>query len=65
MSAQELASRPASVAPAPLGVGIGWREELAGFIARRHGLGFVEVIAEGVQADRPRPAWRSCGGGCR
>jgi uncharacterized protein len=56
MSAQELASRPASVAPAPLGVGIGWREELAGFIARRQGLGFVEVVAESVHTDRPLPA---------
>jgi uncharacterized protein len=55
MNAQELPSRPASVA-APLGIGIGWREELAGFIARRHGLGFVEVVAEGVHADRPLPA---------
>jgi uncharacterized protein len=56
MSPEELASRPASMASAPLGVGIGWREELAGFIARRHGLGFVEVVAERVHADQPLPA---------
>jgi hypothetical protein len=55
MNPEEPASRPASVALAPLGVGIGWREELAGFIARRHGLGFVEVVAEGVHPDRPLP----------
>jgi uncharacterized protein len=43
--------------PAPLaGVGIGWREELAGFAERRQGLGFVEVVAESLQADRPLPA---------
>jgi uncharacterized protein (UPF0276 family) len=56
MSPEGLASRPAPSAVAPLGVGIGWREELAGFIARRQGLGFVEVVAEGVHADRPLPA---------
>ena len=42
--------------PAPLGgVGIGWREELAGFVGRRQGLGFVEVVAESLHADRPLP----------
>jgi uncharacterized protein (UPF0276 family) len=38
------------------GVGIGWREELAGFVGRRDGLGFVEVVAEAVHHDRPLPA---------
>jgi uncharacterized protein (UPF0276 family) len=38
------------------GVGIGWREELAGFVARRRRLGFVEVVAESLQPDRPLPA---------
>jgi uncharacterized protein len=37
------------------GVGIGWRAELAGFVARRRGLGFVEVVAESLHADRPPP----------
>jgi uncharacterized protein len=37
------------------GVGIGWRAELAGFVARRRGLGFVEVVAESLHADRPLP----------
>ena len=37
------------------GVGIGWREELAGFVARRERLGFAEVVAESVHADRPLP----------
>jgi uncharacterized protein (UPF0276 family) len=37
------------------GVGIGWREELAGFVGRRQGLGFVEVVAESLHADRPLP----------
>jgi uncharacterized protein len=31
---------------APLGLGIGWRFELAGPIARRADLGFVEILAE-------------------
>jgi len=38
------------------GVGIGWREELAGFVARRERLGFVEVVAESLAADGPLPA---------
>jgi uncharacterized protein len=38
------------------GVGIGWREELAGFVGRRGGLGFVEVVAESIHDDRPLPA---------
>ena len=47
---------PASAPTAPLGgVGIGWREELAGFVARRPGLGFAEVVAESLHADRPLP----------
>jgi uncharacterized protein len=42
--------------PGPLaGIGIGWREELAGFVARRQGLGFVEVVAESLHPDRPLP----------
>jgi hypothetical protein len=49
------------------GVGIGWRRELAGFVARHQGLGFVEVVAESLHPDRRcRRAWPSCGGeGCR
>jgi uncharacterized protein (UPF0276 family) len=38
------------------GVGVGWRPELAGFLARRQGLGFVEVVAESLHADRPLPS---------
>lgn len=37
------------------GVGIGWRPELAGFVGRRQGLGFAEVVAEGIHADQPLP----------
>jgi uncharacterized protein (UPF0276 family) len=48
--------------PARLGLGIGWRAELAGFIARRDDLGFVEVVAENLRPRRPLPvglqAWR-------
>ena len=58
------------------GVGIGWREELAGFVAGRERLGFVEVVAESLAADGPcRPGRRRCaaagsrssptGSGCR
>ncbi|RAY13253.1 DUF692 domain-containing protein [Actinomadura craniellae] len=40
---------------AELGVGIGWRPEIAGFVAELPGLGFTEVIAESVHPDRPWP----------
>jgi uncharacterized protein (UPF0276 family) len=40
-----------------LGLGIGWRPELAHLIARRSDFGFVEVIAENINANAglPRP----------
>ena len=45
-----------ALTPSPLaGVGIGWREELAGFVGRRDGLGFVEVVAESIHDDQPPP----------
>jgi uncharacterized protein len=37
------------------GVGLGWRDELAGFAGRRQGLGFVEVVAERLHDGRPLP----------
>jgi uncharacterized protein len=37
------------------GVGIGWRPEIAGFVADLPGLRFVEVVAEGVAAEGPLP----------
>src|SRR4029453_18711025 len=37
------------------GVGLGWRDELAGFADRRPGLGFVEVVAERLHAGEPLP----------
>nr|BDT35077.1 DUF692 domain-containing protein [Myxococcus sp. MH1] len=37
------------------GVGIGWRRELALFIDRRPGLGFVEVLAEHLSPKGPIP----------
>ncbi|MEH0974377.1 DUF692 domain-containing protein [Micromonospora sp. CPCC 205546] len=40
----------------PHGVGIGWRPEIAGFVADLPGLRFVEVVAEGVAAAGPLPA---------
>ncbi|MFG1777497.1 DUF692 domain-containing protein [Micromonospora sp. NPDC049048] len=40
----------------PAGVGIGWRPEIAGFVADLPGLRFVEVVAEGVAAAGPLPA---------
>ncbi|RAN94308.1 UPF0276 protein [Micromonospora noduli] len=39
----------------PFGVGIGWRPEIAGFVAELPGLRFVEVVAEGVPASGPLP----------
>lgn len=41
--------------PPTLGLGIGWRPELALFIERRPDLGFVEVIAESVASPRTPP----------
>ncbi|RIV36951.1 DUF692 domain-containing protein [Micromonospora radicis] len=39
----------------PHGVGIGWRPEIAGFVAELPGLRFVEVIAEAVSTAGPPP----------
>ena len=39
----------------PLGLGIGWRPELALAISRRADLGFVELVAENVPATGPLP----------
>jgi uncharacterized protein len=42
-----------------LGLGIGWRPEIALFVDRREDLGFVEVVAENVRADAvPAPLER-------
>jgi uncharacterized protein (UPF0276 family) len=38
-----------------LGAGIGWRHELADFIDVLDGLGFVEVVAEHLEAEAPLP----------
>ncbi len=38
-----------------LGLGLGWRPQLAAFVLRRPDLGFVEVVAESLPADRPPP----------
>ncbi|NMO57097.1 DUF692 domain-containing protein [Actinoplanes sp. TBRC 11911] len=38
------------------GVGIGWRPEIAGFVAGLPGLRFTEVVAESVHADGDLPA---------
>ncbi|MEV6370598.1 DUF692 domain-containing protein [Micromonospora musae] len=40
----------------PTGVGIGWRPEIAGFVADLPGLRFVEVVAESLAPSRPLPA---------
>ena len=37
------------------GVGIGWRPEIAGFVAELPGLTFAEVVAESVHAHGPLP----------
>lgn len=42
----------------PLGLGIGWRPELAAFIERRRALGFVEIVAENEPPGRDNPALR-------
>ena len=38
-----------------LGLGIGWRPEIAMAIERRHDLGFVELVAENLDASAPVP----------
>ncbi|MFA1542068.1 DUF692 domain-containing protein [Actinomadura monticuli] len=38
-----------------LGVGIGWRPEIAGFVGALPGLRFTEVIAESVHPEHPAP----------
>ena len=38
-----------------LGLGIGWRPQLAPLVLRRRDLGFVEVVAESLPDDRPLP----------
>ena len=38
-----------------LGIGIGWRPELAGFIAQLDELQFVEVVAESIAPAEPLP----------
>src|SRR5687768_6367473 len=40
---------------AGLGVGLGWRHELAALPLRRSDLGFVEVVAEALPSCRPMP----------
>ena len=40
---------------ADFGLGLGWRSELAWAIERHHGLGFLEVVAEDLDADAPIP----------
>jgi uncharacterized protein len=44
-----------TAAPASYGVGIGWRPEIAGFVAGLPGLRFVEVVAESVRPSGPMP----------
>ncbi|WBB67431.1 DUF692 domain-containing protein [Micromonospora sp. WMMD812] len=39
----------------PAGVGIGWRPEIAGFVADLPGLRFVEVVAESLATSGPLP----------
>jgi len=41
-------ARPGGAAPRPYGVGLGWRPEIAGFVAGLPGLRFAEVVAESV-----------------
>ena len=46
------AHRPVS---APLGVGIGWRPEIAGYVDKLPGLRFTEVVAESIPRTGPVP----------
>ncbi|GGK71796.1 DUF692 domain-containing protein [Mangrovihabitans endophyticus] len=45
-----------TAARTPYGVGIGWRPEIAGFVAGLPGLRFAEVVAESVPDDGELPA---------
>ncbi|SIQ36578.1 DUF692 domain-containing protein [Micromonospora avicenniae] len=40
----------------PIGLGIGWRPEIAGFVAELPGLRFVEVVAESLAPSDPLPS---------
>lgn len=51
-----MGNQPADGGRVELGLGIGWRAELALPIERYPGLGFVEVLAEDLDADAPLPA---------
>lgn len=46
---------PSIFAPCPLGLGVGWRPELALAIDRDRRLGFVEILAEDFDPNRPIP----------
>ncbi|MEU3457195.1 DUF692 domain-containing protein [Micromonospora sp. NPDC006766] len=46
---------PSASSTSPYGVGIGWRPEIAGFVADLPGLRFVEVVAEAVAPAGPLP----------
>ena len=56
MSASPTSAQPSSDAPPRLGLGIGWRPELALAIERRTDLGFVELMAEDFDFTKPVPA---------
>lgn len=48
------------IPPLGLGLGVGWRPELAAFVEQRRDLGFVEVIAENVPHTVPPALDRLC-----
>jgi len=52
--AEAAAGAVAAVAE-PLGVGIGWRPDIAGFVGELPGLRFTEVVAESIHLDHPFP----------
>lgn len=48
-------TRPPGAPGGGLGIGIGWRPEISGFVDGLPGLGFTEVIAESVHLGHPPP----------
>ena len=49
------AAADVTTATKPLGIGIGWRPEIALFIDRRDDISWVEVVAENVMKSREIP----------
>lgn len=55
VAAKDLSDDRSLGCPPGMGLGIGWRPELAHFIDRQRDLGFVEIVAESMVSGEPLP----------